>query len=892
MMVHRHGRVVLAAAMIFSLRRCGGASLSVVECPVSFVSRLKEEPLDWPPDPVVGKMVNGGLLSCSPATPLREAARLMSGARVSCILIVADGEVKGIWSEGDTRRLNFSDSHLLDTPIAQWMTSPVVSVPYSCTINDASSLMKKMRLRRLLVRDAEGQPLGMLTQSDIVRQHGVEHYLLMRSVGTCVAGRPLRLPAALPVDEAVRRLREAGGEAVVVDRADGTPGIMTERDLVGLLANGLPARTLGDVSRQPLVSVNEDTSMLRAVDLLRERGFRHLGVTDASGELCGLLSFSDVLASVEYEYVHQLRKALVARDRALQASSEHLRLAQKVIDASLDGIIITDASGVIQSVNPSFTTLTGYTPEEAVGNTPRMLQSGRHSRDFYQAMWRELLEQGYWQGEVWNRRKNGEIYPEWLSITVIRNDVGEVRQFAAIFSDITNRKRREERIHTLAYFDDLTGLANRRLFLDRLQLAMANAHRHRHRLAVLFLDLDLFKRINDTLGHHAGDQVLREIARRLQQGVREGDSVARLGGDEFTILVPEVGALSGVEQLASRLIDCIGRPIPLLGQEMTVSTSIGISIYPEDGETTEILLKHADTAMYRAKENGRNHYCFYTSLMGEHNHSELALEYGLRRALAQNELTLAYQPKVDMAKGCLVGLEALLRWEDEALGTVSPGQFIPLAEKLGLIERLGDWVLEAVCQQLGQWQGLPRVPVAINVSARQLNEAAFCDNLEVTLARHGIEPCWIELELTESCLIPASADNTLRVLQRLRALGVRLSIDDFGTGYSSLSYLRRLPIDTLKIDASFVRDLPHRREDAQITQAVIAMARALNLEVIAEGIETLDQACFLLQHGCAVGQGFWLARPGTPVQAATWLSRGGDGHVWPGLEALQNEAGV
>ncbi len=850
------------------------------------VSRIKNHLFDWPSNPLVGEVIKEGLLTCAPDTPLREAARLMYEAEMSSILVVSDDEVLGIWSEGDTRRLDFSDRLQLDDPIEKWMSSPVIGVSHDCTVNDASSLMKSMHLRRLLIRDAKGAPLGVLTQKDIIHQQGVEHYLLMRHVGSCVVKAPLRFAHTMTIAEVVEQLHEAAMDAAVIDYDEGPPGIVTEHDLVALLANGLQVQMLKDLPRNALVSVKENAAMLEAMEILRTRGFRHLGVADQNGELCGLLSLSDVLLNIEHEYVYQLRKALRARDRALQASSEHLRLAQRVIEASLDGIIITDAHGVIQSVNPSFTALTGYSAKEAVGNTPKILQSGRHTRQFYQQMWQELQEKGYWQGEIWNRRKNGEIFPEWLSITAIRTDTGKIKQFAAIFSDITHRKRREERIHTLAYFDELTGLANRRLFLDRLQLAMANAHRHNHRLAVLFLDLDLFKRINDTLGHQAGDQVLREMAERLQEAVREGDSVARFGGDEFTILVSEVNASSNVELLASRLIESVARPVSLLGNEITVSASIGVSIYPDNGDTSEMLLQHADTAMYRAKENGRNHYCFYTSLMGEHNHSELALEYGLRNALNRGKLRVVYQPKIDLVGQRLVGLEALLRWDDETLGSVSPVRFIPLAEKLGLIDQLGDWVLNQACYQLTQWEPSLRVPIAINVSARQLNDISFCDRLHSALLRHGIDACWIELELTESCLIPASAENTQHVLKRLQTLGVRLSIDDFGTGYSSLSYLRSLPIDALKIDGSFVRDLPQSREDSQIAQAIIAMAKTLGLDVIAEGIETMEQAGFLLQHGCSVGQGFLLAMPSEPSIVTRWLERGGEYHVWPGLDEL------
>lgn len=843
-------------------------------------------------DPKVGSLVNSGLLTCEPELPLGEVARRMRRAAVSCILVVKDDRLLGIWSEGDARRLDFNSPDLIQTPISELMSSPVVFVHQDTLLSQAASVMKSRKVRRLLVVDEQEQPLGMLTQSDIVRHQGVEHYLLMRDVGSSIHSLPLRLYASLSISEAVSRLREEGKEAAIVERGRGkAPGIITERDLVTLLAEELPVTSLQDLVHNELYCVPRSLSLLKAVDLLREKGFRHLGVLecDAQGQplekICGLLSFNDILSSIEYEYVNQLRAAIEARDQALKASTEHLLLAQKVIETSLDGIVITNPEGIIQAVNPSFTTLTGYSPEEAVGNTPALLSSGLHDKDFYKAMWTSLKQQGYWQGEIWNRRKNGEIYAEWLTITAIRNLDGEILQFAAIFSDITDRKRKEEQIHTLAYYDDLTGLANRRLLIDRLELAISSAKRHKHKMAVLFLDLDLFKRINDTLGHLAGDEVLKEVARRLESNINEGDSVARLGGDEFTILVPEVETLHLLEAEASHLIHALTQPLTVMQNQLVVSTSIGISVYPDDGDTAETLLKHADTAMYRAKDSGRNNFCFYNAMMGERNYTDLALEHGLRRALEQQELYLAYQPKIDTATGRWVGMEALLRWQDDNLGQVSPADFIPLAEKLGLIESLGEWVLDQVCQQLVAWQAqsawLPLV--SINVSARQLVDQDFAQRLFKRLQGYGLSADLIELELTESCLVLTEEDVQHQLLHDLHAGGVQVSIDDFGTGYSSLSYLRKLPITTLKIDASFVRELPANHEDEQLVRAIIAMGQALGLQLVAEGVETEAQAALLQRLGCPVCQGFWLARPAPPEQIQTWLAQVDSRQLWPGF---------
>lgn len=832
----------------------------------------------WMPshDPCIGDLVNGGLLTCLPETSLREAATKMRAAQVSCILVCQDDRVVGIWTEGDARRLDFSDQSLGDMPVKEWMSHPVVSALTSTPLNEASLMMRQRYLRRLLILDEKSSPVGMITQSDIVRHQGVEHYLMLRDVGSSLTSPPLVLDHRLPLNDAVKQLRQNGVEAAIVQQGDDHFGIITERDLIRLLADDVHVVSLGEVAHGPLITVTRHSSMLKAVETLREHGFRHLGVKDdESGELCGLLSLTDILSSIEYEYVQRLRDALADRDKALRASAEHLKLAHKVIDTSLDGIIITNSHGVIELVNPSFTTLTGYSADEAVGQTPALLSSGRHPPEFYAQMWETLKEQGFWQGEIWNKRKNGEIYPEWLTITAIHDEAGNACQYAAIFSDITDRKLKEERIHTLAYFDELTGLANRRLLMDRMRQALANAHRHRHQMAVLFLDLDLFKRINDTLGHHAGDAVLREVAYRLESQVGESGSVARLGGDEFSILLPEIRDTRSIETLCLQLIERFQRPIEVMGQQLVISTSVGISLYPQDGDDAAKLLKHADTAMYRAKELGRNHYSFFNADMSAHNQQELIMEHALRRALDHGGLSVHYQPKVDVARQQMIGLEALARWHDPELGPISPVVFIPLAEKLGLIDALGQAVLDQVCQDLQRWsQHGDVVPIAVNVSARQMADRDFLSRLQQTIKLYQVNPGWIELELTESCLVPTKAERTLTLLQCLRDSGFRLSIDDFGTGYSSLAYLRRLPLDTLKIDAGFVRELPDNQDDVQIVTAVIGLAHGLGLSVVAEGVETLAQSQLLSRLGCSVCQGFWLARPAPASQVVQWLAQG------------------
>ncbi|MDF2177075.1 EAL domain-containing protein [Aliiglaciecola sp. CAU 1673] len=821
-------------------------------------------------EPKVAELASRNLVTCPPDMPLQQVAALMRSHHVSCILIKQGHDILGIWSEGDAKKIDYRDTHSFERPIKDFMTPSVIHIDQDMGLNDAAGLMLQKRIRRLLVVDKQKRPLGILTQTDILRQQRIEFYLKLRDVGSSINKRPLFLSATLPLADGVRAMQVHQVDAAIIEFTGKPPGIITERDLVTVIAKEQGEVNLGDVAVHPLVTVHKDCSLLQAVDLLKEIKFRHLAVCDDQERLIGLLSFSDILSNVEHLYVEQLKQALEARDAALRTSTDYLRLAQKVIDASLHGIMITDVHGVIESVNPSFTLLTGYAPEEAIGRRTDLLKSGLHDKSFYQSLWQTLLSQGHWQGEIWNKRKDGQIYPQWLSITAIRGENGEISQFAGIFSDISERKQHEKQIHQLAYIDELTGLANRRMFMDRLQLAIANAHRHHHKMAVMFLDLDLFKRINDTLGHQAGDQALSEVARRLKQTVREGESVARIGGDEFTILIPEIEQVEQLDTLARRLVAQFEDPIRLKDQDFFLTTSIGISLYPKDGQCAEQLIKHADLAMYEAKGGGRNQYCFYQSHTGQQTADELKMEQGLRLALQQRRLQVHYQPKVSLCDNALVGLEALVRWHDSELGQVSPAEFIPLAEKLGLIGILGDQVLSQVCKDMQQGK-LSDVPVSVNVSSVQLTAPDFCQRLCATLDHYAIPPERIELEITESCLIPEEADSTLRLLTKLRNIGLRLSIDDFGTGYSSLAYLRRLPLDTLKIDRCFIKELPDNGEDGQIAQAILAMAKALNLQVVAEGVENEAQCQFLRQAGCTIGQGYLYAKPLSIEALSQWL---------------------
>lgn len=814
-------------------------------------------------DVAVERIANTQVLTCPGIVTLRAAAHRMQEARCSSIVVTEAGRPVGIWTERDALRIDFSEPGALEAPIADAMSTPIKTVNGKTSVGKVGVRFKEEGVRHLLVVNDAGETVGIVTQTDIILNQGVEHFLYMRDVASALTRPLVTVSGHLSLNETAARMREAGVDAAVVTGpGDEEPGIVTERDLVRLVANRSIPNRIGDVANRPLLTVAHDSSLLAARDLLERQHVRHLGITGEGEILVGLLSFSDILQSVQYEYVHQLESALRERDTALRRSEKNLMLAHKVIEASLDGIMLVNAAGLIEMVNPAFTTLTGYDAHEVIGRNPRLLSSGRHDKDFYRTLWIALTEHGHWQGEIWNRRKNGEVYPEWMTITAIYDDEGKIHRYAAIFTDITERKKAEERIKNLAYFDVLTGLPNRRLFLDRLAVAMANAHRHDHRMAVMLLDLDMFKRINDTLGHSAGDRLLETVAQRLITAIREGDTAARLGGDEFTVLLPEIDHVDDAVRLARRIIEEIKQPLEVEGNEMFVTTSIGVAVYPDDGSTAEGLLKNADTAMYRAKDLGRNSYQLYSSAMNALSFERLAMETSLRHAISREEFQLAYQVKVNMASGVLSGVEALIRWHHPDLGMVPPSDFIPLAEANGMIGAIGEWVLHTACRQNKEWQdlGLPPLRVAVNISARQFLQADMVVAVRKALDDSGLDPHWLELELTESAVMQR-VEEAAAMLRDLRDMGVHISIDDFGTGYSSLSHLKRLPIDSLKIDRSFIQDMADDSDDVAIVSAIIAMAQTLRIKVIAEGVENDKQAMFLRAQGCDEIQGYLISRP-------------------------------
>ncbi|HWQ95440.1 MAG TPA: EAL domain-containing protein, partial [Gammaproteobacteria bacterium] len=551
-------------------------------------------------------------------------------------------------------------------------------------------------------------------------------------------------------------------------------------------------------------------------------------------------------------------------------AEEALRVAATAFD-SYESMMITDANAVILRVNRAFTECTGYRAEEAVGQTPRLLKSGRHDAAFYAAMWETIHRTGTWQGEIWDRRKNGEVYPKWLTISAVKGVDGVVTHYVGSHIDITERKAAEEKIQYLAFYDALTRLANRRLLMDRLQQAFASSARSGREGALLLIDLDDFKILNDTLGHQIGDLLLQQVAQRLESCMRDGDTVARLGGDEFLVMLEDLSehtleAAAQTKAIGEKILATLRQPYQLAMYEHHCTSSIGAALFNGNQQATDELVKQADIAMYQAKKAGRNTLCFFDQQMQDAVTARVALEGELRKALEKQQFRLYYQIQVDSLRHPL-GAEALIRWIHPERGLMSPAQFIPLAEETGLILPIGRWVLETACAQIKAWQqeALTRdLVLAVNVSPKEFRQADFVDQVQTAMQRNAINPMLLKLELTESLLLE-NIEDTIVTMHALNEIGVQFSLDDFGTGYSSLQYLKQLPLDQIKIDRSFVRDIAVDSSDKAIVRTIIAMAQSFELDIIAEGVETEEQRQLLLDRGCTHYQGYLFGRP-VPIE--------------------------
>ncbi|MGE5492494.1 MAG: EAL domain-containing protein, partial [Actinomycetota bacterium] len=579
---------------------------------------------------------------------------------------------------------------------------------------------------------------------------------------------------------------------------------------------------------------------------------RILPITDAAGEVTHFLAVK--------EDITERRQA-----------DQQRRLALRVFQSSHDGILITNPEGIIIDVNRAFTELTGYSRDEAVGSSSRLLNSGHHDQEFFRRLFETVAEQDYWQGEIWNRTKAGAVSVVLMTVSAVRNAAGELTHYVGVFTDITQKKESEQRLERLAHYDALTGLPNRSLFRDRLLQATKKSRRDGQSLALLFIDLDHFKEVNDTLGHMVGDQLLVEAARRISSCVRASDTVARLGGDEFTVILPGIESPEAVERVAGAMIDALADPFVLGRETAYVSASIGITIYPDDAGDPESLTRAADQAMYEAKAQGRNGFCFFADSMQVAARERLRLVGDLHAALKGGQFEVYYQPIVDLSTGTMVKAEALLRWHHPERGLVGPGEFIPVAEEIGLINDIGDWVFREVARMAKRWHGLAQngeagpVQITLNKSPRQFLAGQTHESWFDHLKALGLPPGCIAIEITESLLLDNRAEVPER-LKQFREAGIEIALDDFGTGYSALSYLKKSPIDYLKIDVSFIAGLADDPGDRAIVEAMVVMAHKLGFKVVAEGVETAAQRDILLAAGCDYAQGY-LFEPPMPSRA-------------------------
>jgi diguanylate cyclase (GGDEF)-like protein/PAS domain S-box-containing protein len=683
----------------------------------------------------------------------------------------------------------------------------------------------------------------------------------------------------------LRRLAVAGDERRVIDN---------------LLRHGevISARLASvDALSQQLLKVESARRLERLTELYGQSYAR----AEAEAERYRILLYVLALASVAYLALTFLRlerarrslgeanRELTERYAAQLLVEDRLRLHTTAFDNSHEGITLTNAQGEILDVNPAFTRITGYERSEVIGRNPRVLKSGRHDQAFYSAMWKSILDSGTWRGEIWNRSKFGDVYPELLSISAVRDADGQLTNFVAVFSDISRLKEQEKQLVQMAYFDALTGLPNRVLLADRIVQASAQTRRNNTLMAVCYLDLDGFKPINDTWGHDVGDQLLVEVANRFKAALRAGDTVARLGGDEFVLLMLGLADMGECERAVQRMLHIVSNPLLVAPQPVMLSASIGVSVFPVDDCDADTLLRHADQAMYRAKQSGKNCFHLFDADQDRYTRSRYDRVARIQDALDYHEIILHYQPKVDMRAGRVSGAEALVRWQHPERGLLAPTEFLPLIEDHDMVIRLGEWVIEAVLQQMEAWQaeGLA-LPVSVNVAGRQIQSAGFVQRLSEELARHPRVAGQLELEVLETTALEDMV-KVSRVIEECSELGVPFSLDDFGTGYSSLTYLKRLPVTTIKIDQSFVSEILSDPNNLVIVQGVIGLTSAFQRMAIAEGVETAEHGRLLLQLDCDHAQGFGIARPMPPDELVAWVRDWRPDPQWQEIAGLRWE---
>lgn len=803
------------------------------------------------------------VVTLEPSSSLVKAVRLMAQRHISCVVICENQYPVGMLTERDivhlAQTLNQNNEVTIDTV----MQSPIVSCQADLPMQDAARIMKKKGIRRLVVTHFGGKIAGIITRHDIVKAlqgRYVEylHETLARTNRDLLDTRNVLQEAQQKVfllglieqiDDAIYIIEADSGRIIEInDRAC---------DMLGYSRDELRSMMAWEIS----IELNDAKKWKHLQIRLKIEGSLTLRTSHRkrNGTLIPIEVNTKYLRHEEQDYALVVARDMTERDKQMARQ----RLYATLFENTREGVMVTDSDGNICMVNHAFTELTGYTESEVLGKPPKLLQSGKHDHLFYDKLWSSILSSGHWQGEIWNRRKNGEIFPELLSITSVCGEQDELQYYVGVFSDISQLKQTEAKLEYLAHHDPLTNLANRRLLMSQLEYGLKTASRNHEVMALLVLDLDRFKDINDSYGHLIGDQLLQQVAGRLSKRLRESDLVTRLGGDEFAILMQGLSSPGDAAILADEIIQALNDPWQLSdGLELQVGTSIGISLFPDHGDSAEILLQHADTALYQAKNEGRGRFRYFSEELTQAARQRIEIHNNLRHALAEEKLAVFYQPQLDVQSGQIVGAEALLRWQDPVHGNITPSQFIPVAEETGLINYLGEWVLREVCNQGKIWLERDFTPLslAVNLSVHQLRQSGLVEKITRILMQTGYPAGQLSLEVTESALMEREND-AVATLSQLRGKGIHLSIDDFGTGYSSLAHLQRMPLDELKIDKSFVDEIPYKKDDMEITTTIISMAKNLGLGVLAEGVETVDQHHFLQQQGCDFYQGYLFSPP-------------------------------
>ena len=810
---------------------------------------------------VAEKVMSRSIVTVDVGDTLASAISLMSKNRYSCVVVMREQVPYGILTERDVVRLARNVAELADMPIGGMVHTPLITIPPGTALPDAISHMDRHKIRHLVVAEND-KLLGLLTRHDLVKTLQGSYVNFLHETIQVQRNELFKLGQQRSLFYLHEAALAATANAIAI--TDNQAVIQWANPAYARLTGYALEETVGKRMRE-LIEPGEQSSALhhalsRAIldgkvwrgEIVNKRknGARYheeITITPVHTE------------SDEISHFIAVKQDITER----KLNEEHLLEAAAVMRNTHEGVLITDTTPKIIAVNNAYTTITGYSAEEAIGKNPSFLSAGRESETFYQAMWKDIGERGHWQGEVWNRRKNGESYPQLLTINTVYDDKQVPVRYIGLFSDITQMKKDLAQLEHLAHHDPLTGLPNRALIETLLQQGLEHAHRHAQQSGVLFIDLDHFKPVNDSFGHLVGDELLCAVTQRLGMRLREGDTLGRLGGDEFILLLSMLHDPQDAAVVARDFIAALNQPFHLSGgHEIFIGGSIGISLFPHDGESVSELMKNADAAMYLAKESGRNQFSFYTRELNSDARDKLALENDLRRAIMQNEMTLHFQPKVDLRSGRIIGAEALSRWQLADGSWVSPLLFIPIAEKSSLILELGNWLIEQSCKQIRSWldDGLHDVCIAINISARQFHKGNLDTLLPEAFKRHGIASHHLEIELTESMLMqePKRATETMH---KLKLLGIKIALDDFGTGYSSLGYLSRFPIDTLKIDQSFVRGVITDPDEAEIASAIIGLAHRLKLRVVAEGVQTEDQLAFMRSNDCDEIQGYYFSKP-------------------------------